>query len=170
MAKHRKSPEHREAGATHDATRAAIGQDPELAAQLRRFGTSFIIDLARCERTAEKIDQIFAGQPFFPDEPPTSLKNRRRFREFWDAHGVVEKRKVQLVHELMRTRGIDPNHPEQMWQSGGPGVSAASPAKPGETHNARTLSEEDLELVKLAKKLQEMGPYVPAKKDDKGKD
>jgi|ERR1017187_7095302 hypothetical protein len=40
----------------------------------------------RVARLSEKVDQAFAGQPFWPNLPPDAPANRRRFRAYTELH------------------------------------------------------------------------------------
>jgi hypothetical protein len=73
LAENRKASENREATSTHEKG-APLVENPKLVAQLRRFARSFIIDVARCERLEEKIDQLFNGRLFIQIPPHVTQK------------------------------------------------------------------------------------------------
>jgi hypothetical protein len=55
----------------------------------------------------EKIKASFGGNPFLPDEPPTSAENMRRFRAYIGMRKSATMMIVKVTHELMRARGVD---------------------------------------------------------------
>lgn len=68
----------------------------------------------RYELQQKHVDATFSGHLFLSDEPPTSPKNLRRFKTNVEMLRSLTKLKINLIHELMRAHGVDPNHPNEM--------------------------------------------------------
>jgi hypothetical protein len=60
----------------------------------------------RIERICEKVDQAFAGQPFWPDIPPDAPANRRRFKAFIELHEQGVKLLSQALDMWMFSYGF----------------------------------------------------------------
>jgi len=78
------------------------------------------------ERLQQRIDAAFGGQPFLPNEPPTSWRNRKRCRTYFEMMNALTEIKIALIQELMRVHGVDPNNPHQMWEP--PAIAAENGA------------------------------------------
>jgi hypothetical protein len=65
---------------------------------LRLFG--------RLERTAQKIDEAFAGQPFNPNFAPDAPANRRRFNAYFKQHKQVAMQVCHAMEAWMITCGM----------------------------------------------------------------
>jgi hypothetical protein len=68
-------------------------------------------ELRQYLRLQEKIKAAFGGNPFLPDEPPTSTANMRRFRAYLGMRKAATMMIVRVTQELMRAHGVDPNPP-----------------------------------------------------------
>jgi hypothetical protein len=105
------------------AVKAVRAMAPLLEQELRQYVT-----------LQEKIKAAFGGNPFLPDEPPTSTKNMRRFRAYIGMRKSATMMIVKVTNELMRAHGVDPNHPHEMWEllwfAGGVGVSGTPAGVP----------------------------------------
>jgi hypothetical protein len=88
-----------------EALRAMRAMAPLLEQELRQYVTLH-----------EKIKAAFGGNPFLPDEPPTSVKNIRRFRTYLDMRKSATTIIVKLIDELIHVQTIDPNHPPEVLQ------------------------------------------------------
>jgi hypothetical protein len=97
-----------------EAVKAMRAMAPLLEQELRQYVT-----------LQEKIKAAFGGNPFLPDEPPTSAENMRRLRAYIGMRKSATMMIVKATNELMRAHGVDPNHPHDMWFVGGFGVSGA---------------------------------------------
>jgi hypothetical protein len=101
-----------------EAVKAMRVMAPLLEQELRQYVT-----------LQEKIKSAFGGNPFLPDEPPTSAVNMRRFRAYIGMRKSATMMIVKVTNELMRAHGVDPNHPHDMWElpwfAGAVGVSGA---------------------------------------------
>lgn len=101
-----------------EAVKATRAMAPLLEQELRQY-----------VKLQEKIKAAFGGNPFLPDEPPTSAVNMRRFRAYIGMRQSATMMIVKVTYELMRAYGDDPNHPHDMWElpwfAGAVGVSGA---------------------------------------------
>jgi len=68
----------------------------------------------RYQQQQKQVDATFSGQLFLPNGPPTSSKNLRRFKKNVEMLRSLTKLKINLIHEVMRAHGVDPNHPNKM--------------------------------------------------------
>jgi hypothetical protein len=106
-----------------EAVKAVRAMAPLLEQELRKYVA-----------LQEKIKAAFGGNPFLPDEPPTSAENMRRFRAYIGMRKSATMTIVKVTHELMRAHGVDPKHPHDMWElpwfAGGVGVSGAPAGVP----------------------------------------
>jgi hypothetical protein len=62
--------------------------------------------LGRIERCREKLDEVFAGQPFLPDVPPDSPANRRRFWVYFEEASALTDLLCRAVELWMITCGM----------------------------------------------------------------
>lgn len=162
----------RDGATTNDAKREVLGTDPNLVFELRRFARSYVIDLARCERLEEKVDQAFNGQPFHPDRPPTSRKNRLRFNLYLTLQEAIWKRRAFLFRELFRSYGIDPKHPDTMWLLPNPGTKAGVPQSPYKKNQpANNVSQEALDtpmVIELAEWSEQLDEWLKRNRQKDG--
>jgi hypothetical protein len=98
-----------------DQLAKAFNQALKAAQAVRAMAPLLQHELMRCMRLQGKIEAAFGGKVFPSDEPPTSVKNIRRFRAYIGMRKSATTIVVNLSHELMRVHRIDPNHPHGMW-------------------------------------------------------
>jgi hypothetical protein len=60
----------------------------------------------RIERCREKLDEVFAGQPFLPDVPPDCPANRRRFWVYFEEASALMDLLCRAVELWMITCGM----------------------------------------------------------------
>jgi len=78
----------------------------------RALAPFLIIEMARLQRLAEKIDFAFAGEPFLRDEPPTSPANRKRFWTFFKMHKQVMDQLQHVTDQYLKLFGYCPETAE----------------------------------------------------------
>jgi len=105
----------RRPGDAADAVTAEPTLGPSKA--LQELVPFLVMDLARCQTLQAKLDKAFGGQLFLPNEPPTSRKNRQRVDLYFRMHWAIIDLKIRLSDECMRLHGVDPNKPQQMWET-----------------------------------------------------
>lgn len=75
----------------------------------------FIVQmLLRKVKLQEKIDEMFAGEPFYSDERPDSKNNKQRFHYYLSLCNEVDKSITKCIHEWMRLNGVNPKNPHEM--------------------------------------------------------
>jgi hypothetical protein len=73
-----------------------------------------ILEIARLQRMEEKIDLAFAGQPFLPEEAPTSPRNRKRFWTFFKMHKQVTEQMFLVIDQFLQLFGC-PSEDADYW-------------------------------------------------------
>jgi len=67
----------------------------------------YILNLfARIERITEKVDDAFAGQPFWPDLPPDAPAYRRRFKAYNELHEEAVELFSRALELWMLSHGL----------------------------------------------------------------
>lgn len=132
-----------------DQLAKALKQALEAAQAVRAMAPLLEQELMRYVRLQEKIEAVFGGKLFLPDEPPTSVENIRRFRTYVGMRESVTTIIVKVTHELMRVHGVDPNHPHDTWKlpmfAGGIGAAGAPAGVP---------PQQTPEVLRLARHLR----------------
>ena len=105
--------------------------------------------MARYMRLGEQVDQVFGGQALDLNSGPTD-KNKSRFYTYLEMQKAVTRVQLRLLHEWWTAHGLSTNgnpvmitQVNQMFQNAG--ISPAGMAD--------SMSQKDLEAVKLAKML-----------------
>ncbi len=81
------------------AETCSTANHPEILDGLRALRPCILKMFARIERLTEKVDEAFAGQPFWPNLPPDAPANRRRFKAYIGLHEEAVKL-FSRTHEI----------------------------------------------------------------------
>lgn len=93
--------------------RKAITENVQSGTAIRATSPFIVQSLLRWSRLADKVDELFKGEPFV-DESPHSKNNIQRFKLYTSMHEQVEELKTKTIKEWMRIHGVDPNNPHEM--------------------------------------------------------
>jgi hypothetical protein len=86
---------------------AAEANRPRLGLEgLREIQIHLLKLFGRIERCREKLDEVFAGQPFLPDVPPDCPANRRRFWVYFEEASALMDLLCRAVELWMITCGM----------------------------------------------------------------
>src|ERR1700756_800309 len=80
----------------------AIKDNVASSAAIRATAPFIVQDLMRWVRLGEKVDELFQGEPFYPDEKPNSKVNLLRFKLYKDMHTEIMEKKFSVIKEWMR--------------------------------------------------------------------
>lgn len=80
-----------------------------------RATAPFIVQqLMRCVRLSEKIDEMFAGEPFLDGEHPTKKGAFGRYKQYREMQNEVWSDMQARIGTWMRIHGVNPNNPHEM--------------------------------------------------------
>jgi hypothetical protein len=99
-----------------DQVARAFNQALQATQAVRAMATLLEHERMRYVGLQEEIEAAFGGRVFLSDEPPTSVKNIRRFRTYLDMRKSATTIIVKLIDELIHVQTIDPNHPPEVLQ------------------------------------------------------
>ena len=110
--KEKQKSEYHEAGSPADDQRnsttetGSAANHADILDGLRALRPSVLKMFARIERITQKVDEAFAGQPFWPNLPPDAPANRRRFKAYIGLHEEAVKLFLRTQELWMLAHGI----------------------------------------------------------------
>lgn len=119
--------------------------------------------MKRWNRLADKVDEIFGGQPFNVELGPTHPENIKRFKAYVEMHREVERGAMRMWNKWMKAHGMDPNpHMDaQQWVTMAAlaaGKAGAAGALTGVAAAGGQFQEWDLMFAKDLREKAEMYP------------